>query len=608
MSQGSLFTSAGPEWVDDPRMVKPTQVDSWARWVQQSPELVLDYESDGLDTRRGARSFMVGCYAPDKGAKVLDLRLVPRGLEALRASLKARTGVTIGHNLKHELSHSWALGTDIGGTLWDNQAASFALDERRPSHAQDELVRTLLKRGTPACAALHAYMNATFGTLKRGHHENPNSLEVPYNAEDVTDAWDLYQLFKRDAERVGLTHVITTDSELCRPVTEMEQTGIRFDVEKTKALAAKLTEQRANAARSIAKFLGRPLNIASHQALFGLLYGEWRIPMHADLEKQGKLDDDVLAWMTTLPSITAEQRSCIEMVRDWREADKLVDTFLLPWLYEHSIDGILYPNLNLCVADTRRFTADNPNLQNIPARGELGKLIRALFIALFPDWECYSYDYSQVEYRVFADAAGEPRLVKGYRTDPKFDIHAEVAAILREVVEILRDDAKHVNFGILYGMGVDKLARKLRCSRERAKAIMDAYMARIPSAKALKRRLETEVKAKGCVTTKLGGRRHMLPDESYKALNTYCQMTSADVIRRALVRAYKGRLPKWGMRFQLQVHDELLFGMPGKREDHTEALRFISEAMETNPEFTLPLRVEGERFAPSWGKKELVTL
>lgn len=607
MSQGSLFTSAGPEWVDDPRMVKATQVDSWARWVAQAPELVLDYESDGLDTRRGARSFMVGCYAPDKGAKVLDLRLVPRGLEALRASLKARTGVTIGHNLKHELSHSWALGTDIGGTLWDNQAASFALDERRPSHAQDELVHTLLKRGTPACAALHAYMNATFGSVKRGHHENPNALEVPYNAEDVTDAWDLYQLFKRDAERVGLTGVITTDSELCRPVTEMEQTGVRFDVEKTKALATRLAEQRSQAAKSIAAFLGRPLNIASHQSLFGLLYGEWRLPMHADLEKQGKLDDDVLAWMTTLP-ISDGQRALIEHVRDWREADKLVDTFLLPWLYEHSINGILYPNLNLCVADTRRFTADNPNLQNIPARGALGKLIRELFVALLTDGETYSFDYSQVEYRVFADASGEARLVQGYRKDPKFDIHAEVAAILREVIEILRDDAKHLNFGILYGMGIEKLARKLRCSRERAKAIMDAYMARIPSAKALKRRLEAEVRAKGCVTTKLGGRRHMTSDESYKALNTYCQMSSADVIRRALVRAYKTRRPEWGMRFQLQVHDELLFSLPGKRADHDEPLRFITDAMENNPEFTLPLRVEGERFAPSWGKKELVVL
>lgn len=612
MSQGNLFGAPPPEWVDDPRMVKANQIESWARWVQHSPELVLDYESDGLDTRRGASSFMVGCFAPDKGAKVLDLRLAPNALEPFRRALKARTGVTIGHNLKHELSHSWQLGTDIGGTLWDNQAASFALDERRKSHAQDSLVHELLKRGTPQAAALAAYMEATFGTAKRGHHENPNALEVPYNAEDVTDAWDLYRYLRPQAERIGLVELITTDSELCRPVSEMEMTGVPLDLPATRALADELSEVRAQAAKLITRTLGRSVNIASHTDLFGLLYGEWQLPMHADLEKVGKLDDDVLAWMLTLP-LTSNQATVIEAIRDWREADKLVDTFLLPWLYEHSIDGVLYPNLNLCVADTRRFTADNPNLQNVPSRGTLGKRIRKLFIQLM-NWTSYSADYSQVEYRIFADAAGEPRLVKGYREVAGFDIHAEVAEMLRAVIEITRDDAKHTNFGILYGMGIDKLARKLRCSRDRAKAILDAYMAKIPSAKGLKRELDKQVRARGYVETKLRGRRHMTSDESYKALNTYCQMSSADVLRRALVRAYRNvrsvgahgtNVP---CKFQLQVHDELLFRLEGPPEEHGPTLKTIVTAMETNPEFKLPLRVEMERFEPSWGQKALVSV
>ncbi len=616
MSQGSLFDAAAPapEWVDDPRMVTPTQVEAWARWVAQSPELVLDYETDGLEAIRGHRAFMVGCFAPDKGAKIVDLRLLPQALPALKDALAARTGVTIVHNAKNELSHSWALGTDIGGTLWDNQAASFAIDERRESHGQKELCR-MFGVPTPMADALEAYMQATFGTKDRGHQNNPNSLEVPYNAEDVSCAWELYVRQKRQATETGVLSVVQTDSELTRPVTEMENTGVRLDMDGARALLAELQDARASAYKALCSSYGSRVDPASHTEVFGILYGHWGIPMHHDVEKVGKLDDDVLSWMLTVPDVKADARrvAFIEALRDWREYDKLIDTYLLPWLYEHQLNGVLYPHLNLTAAGTRRFTAEKPNLQNIPARSKLGKRMRQLLVS-FVGCTSYSFDYSQVEYRTFAHCAGERRLIDGYRNSRKFDIHTAVAEVLNAMVaglNLIRDDAKHLNFGILYGMGIDKLARKLGVSKDKAKAILDTYMRGIPSVQALKNKLKAEVRRKGYVTSVLGGRRHLRPEEDYKALNTLCQMTAADIIRRAMVQTYRaarhGRThgpSPWGMKFQLQVHDELLFSLPGEYEAHGPTLKAVTTAMEDMPMFEVPMLVEGERFAPSWGQKE----
>lgn len=608
--QGGLFDSMGPPpamWVDDPRLVRPHQLEAWGNWIQGAPELVLDYETDGLVPRDGHRPFMVGAFSPDKGAKVVDLRLTPQALEALRVALRGRTGTTIVHNAKNELGMSWAMGTDIGGKLWDNQAASFAYDERRDSHGQKELCK-LFGFPTPMADALGAYMQATFGNTERGHHHNPNALEVPYNCEDVESAWRIYERQKADCQRAGLLDVVEIDSEVCRPICEMENTGINLDVGAATRLLEELTEARAACYKTICAAVGRPVDPSSHQALFGVLYGHWGLPMHHDVEKVGKLDDDVLAWMTTLPQVREDSArlTFVEGVRDWREYDKMIGTYLLPWLYEHARNGILYPHLNTTVATTKRLSADSPNLQNIPARGTLGKRVRALIVAMMGH-ETYSFDYSQVEYRTFAHCSGEPRLVKGYRDLPDFDIHASVSDLLNSLVAglgMLRDDGKHVNFGILYGMGIDKLSRKLRCSKDRAKKILDAYMQGIPTVRALKKRLEREVQTKGYVSSVLGGRRHLNPNEAYKALNTLCQMTAAEIIRHAMVQAYRRRPA--GLKFQLQVHDELLFSIPGPKEEHGPALATVKAAMEDMPKFNVPMRVDGERFAPNWAKKETV--
>lgn len=601
MGLGASLLS-GPEWVEDKRMVRPEQLDGWMRWLRDSPELVVDYESDGLDTRRGARSFMVGAYAPDRGAKVADLRLLgDPGYRAAVDGLSKRTGVTIVHNGKHEVAHSRALGFELGGKLWDNQAASFAEDERGP-HGQKDLIETRLKRVPVMSRTIHDWMETNLGTSQRGHELNPNSLEVPYNAEDVTDAWDLYTHFKERAARAGLTDAVFVDSELCRPVVEMETTGLRLDMDLCAELSAQYQTERAAILNKVRGMVGN-VDLHSHQELFGLLYGRLGMPMHKDLEKKGKLDEDVLAWMLSLDDIPDTARQVIEGVREYRELDKLDGTYLMPWMYEHSIDGRLYPNLNMTVAGTRRFTADSPNLQNVPTRTDLAKQVRAAFLE---DVGCttYAFDYSQVEYRMYVHYSREPALVKGYRESPSFDVHQMVA----EMLGIPRPAAKHINFGIVYGMGIDKLSRKLLLTRGAAKEILERYFTMIPSVKRLKRELADQVKGKGYVRTVYGTRRHLTQDEDYKALNTACQMTAADLLRRALVRV--GPVVRAaGGRLKLQVHDEVLFRLPGTdTREHMPVLLAVQEAMERAPEFCVPIRVECQKWVGNWAAKEKVPL
>lgn len=596
--QLSLVDASPPEvrWIDDKRLVKPNQLEAFARWVATTPEIVLDYETDGLDAKRGCKPFMAGFHAPDKGTKIVELRLTgEQGLQAVRDGLKARTGLTIVHGGKNELSMSKPLGVEIGGKLWDNHAAAFALNEIRDGvdgeegHSQKSLVHSELKRETPYAAAIRTWMAANLGTHKTGHQKNPLTLEVPYNAEDVQDAWDLYCHFKPQLERAGMTKLVETDSELCRCVNEMEQTGILFDTARARELADDFATQIVSHAKEVNRLAGRSINASSHKELFGLLYGDLKFPMHSDIEKHGKLDDDVLEWFKTL-DVATPHVPLIDHLQTLRELDKLHGTYLLPWVYEHSYKGRLFPNLNEYIARTRRFTADSPNLQNIPNRTKLGKLIRSVFMC-DPGYTTYSCDYSQIEFRFFAHYADEPALTMGFIESALFDIHEEISRLL----EVVRADGKHLNFGCLYGMGVEKLARKLRCSKERAKTLLNAYYARFPKIKALRHRLEAEIRAKGYVRDVFGGRRHLTPAESYKGLNSLCQMSAANLIRSAMTRVYP-LVKSFGGDMLLQIHDELLFRLPGVPEDHKQQLAEIRHVMKDYPRMRIPVLTDTEYY------------
>lgn len=601
--QGSLFTMADApmRWpVEDKRLVKPDQLTLLASWLLEAPELFVDYETTGLDARKGHKPFCVGLFSPNAGAKVVDFRYLGEpGLRAVRDGLGKRpaTKRTIAFNCQFETGMSRALGFELGGKLWDPMMAAFAVNELRPDYgefgafSQKALCWHELHVDPVQAKAVNAWRSNN-GNPSYDHV--PAELMVPYQCEDVELGWKLHSALLKQVQGNYQMDLVQTDSDLGRVVSDLEARGVQLDVAKAKGLIDRFQAERKHFTKEAFTALGRPFDLGSDTALFGILYGELGFPMHADLEKKGKLDKPVLQWMMSLPQCDDRKRHLIQAVLEVRELDVLIDTFLLPWVYQWSKDGILYPNLNMRGARTRRFSAQDPNMQNVPTRTERGAMVRECIVSR-DGWSTYSLDLSQAEYRAFTHYSRDPVLTNGYKTQRDFDIHAQVAAMLG----VKRKDGKNLNFGLLYGMGKDKLARSLLRSKADAEQLLNAYYARIPGIKRLKGELEGQVRRFGYIKDVFGGRRHLSVNDAYKALNSLCQMTVGNMIRRAMVRSYP-IIKRAGGYLLLQIHDELAPEFPGDG-GHEQVLDQIREqAMEAFPEFSVPTVADVQRWTPSW--------
>lgn len=632
----SLFTPDEPVTGDfacitDKRLVQAADLPKLVNWVRDSPELMLDWETTGVKVRQGYRAFMAGFYAPDLGARIVDFRHLPEaGVAAVRDGLLARgQRTTVAFNSGFEHSHAQALGIKMG-PMWCSLSAAYATNELRKDYGefgkltQKALVHHELGVVPKYAIALDTWIHANVGRSDKGgpsyYNLAPPTLMVPYCCEDLETGWQLHKKLEKQVIANGQEELVRTDSALGPIIEEMQQRGMRLNVPRAMELVGIFSAELKKSVKIMFEALGHAFDYESHQKVFGILYGELHLPMHKDQEKAGSVDDDVIAWMLTLPQVKESPRltAFLTALDDAREFVKLKNTYLLPWIYEWMKDGILYPNLNLTVARTRRFTADNPNLQNIPVRTKWARELRKLFISR-DDFTTYSMDESQAEYRAFAHYSQDPGLLAAYRSSRKADLHKEVS----DWLEVDRDTVgKHLNFGMVYGLGEDKLSRKLLRPVNETKAILAKYHKRFTGIASLKAELKIQVARYGYVRDVFGGRRHMTPDEAYKGINSICQMTVANMIRRSMVRA-DPLIKAAGGHLLMQVHDELVVELPGTqreapehlnephthivRKDHLATLKHIrEEAMEDFPEFSVPIISSCDRWAPNWYDTESV--
>ncbi len=599
------------EQIDDPRLVQPRQLTAMVEWAKLSKELFIDYETTGLNPRKGHCPFSCQFFAPDKGAKMVDFRyLGDNGRAAVKDAVSNRTGRTIAFNMSFETRMSRALGFEVGGQLWDPMVAAYALNESRPNHAtwgpltQKALVHHELKKEPSFAFAVKSWLQSHTGQDEAHYEDVPPELIVPYGCEDVEQGFELYQRLSKQVTSCSMDSLVLTDSKLTDVVSRMEDRGLQFDEEYARGLIDRFSVEWKAAYQKAKTALGYDFDIGKDQQLFGILYGDFKMPMHKDTEKQGKLDKIVLGWMLTLPQLTPTQRAFLEAVLDWRELDKLLNTYLRPWVYEWQENGIVYPNLNYCGPETRRFSASDPNLQNVPTRTDRGALLRGCFRTR-KGFSTYSMDESQAEFRFFTHYSKDTRLVAAYRNNRDTDIHE----IVSQILGVIRKVGKNLNFGLLYGMGIDKLARELSATLKRmvsgaeAKLLRETYFVKIPNIRILQKEIEASIRSNGYVQSMFGGRRHLTVQESYKGLNTLMQMTVADLMRKAMVIA-DGILRKAGGHLLLQVHDEIPFELPGEdTREHVPTLKEIRhEAMENYPQVTVPLVASVEKWAPRWSE------
>ncbi len=386
----------------------------------------------------------------------------------------------------------------------------------------------------------------------------------------------------------------------------MEEAGVKLDCEVLAAMSQRLEREINSKAREIYDKSDVEFNINSPKQLGDVLFNKLNLPKPFKYGK-GKTISTAVDVLEGL----AGEHEVPRMVLDYRQLSKLKSTYVdaLPVLV-NSCTSRLHTTFNMAGSATGRLSSTNPNLQNIPIRTELGREIRAAFIAE-PGHVLLAADYSQIELRLLAHFSGDKLLVEAYRTGE--DIHTLTASQVFGVPPLMinpehRRRAKAVNFGIVYGLSAFGLSQQLGIDTKEAKQFIDAYFEKYSGVREFIDATLEQARRDQKVTT-LFGRVRPIPDIHSKnfnlrgfaertAVNTPLQGTAADLIKIAMIRIdAELRERKLRSRMLLQVHDELVFEVP---EDEVDTMkRLVSERMENVHPLKVPLKVE-VGVGPNW--------
>jgi len=368
---------------------------------------------------------------------------------------------------------------------------------------------------------------------------------------------------------------------LVHVLAAMECEGLKLDAERLAEVGAGFGERIATLEEEIFELAGEEFTIGSPQQVGRILFEKLGLTRKRRGKTGFSTDARVLAQIS-------DEHPVVEKIESWRELTKLKNTYLdsLPDLIDPET-GRVHTTFNQAATTTGRLSSTNPNLQNIPIRTEIGRPVRACFVAE-GDARLLSADYSQVELRVLAHVADEEVLKEIFRAGE--DVHAATAAevfdISREEIDVgQRSKAKMVNFGIVYGLTGFGLADRLNIPRKEAEEFVARYLERFPAVRAFRERVVERAQEEGYVRT-LMGRRRSIPElrsgnpntrrlGERLAVNTVIQGTAADIIKVAMIRC-QAALGETGARTRLvlQIHDELLFeGPPGEMDEATELVR-----------------------------------
>jgi DNA polymerase-1 len=395
----------------------------------------------------------------------------------------------------------------------------------------------------------------------------------------------------------GLTDLFQeVELPLVRVLREMEQAGLKLDTERLREISARVKAEADGLEREIFELCGEEFMLGSPRQLEEVLFGK----LGLSRKRRGKTGYSTDA--RVLQAIRHEH-PVIEKIERWRELTKLAQTYLdaLPGLIAG--DGRLHTTFNQTAATTGRLSSNNPNLQNIPIRTELGREIRACFVAE-PGNLLVSADYSQVELRLLAHIAGEDVLKEIFRKGE--DVHTATACRVfgvtpEQIDPGMRSKAKMINYGIVYGLSAWGMADRLDIPQEEADDFIRRYLDGFPAVARFIEQTIAQGTEHGYVST-LFGRRRQVPElrarrwEMRKqgerfAVNMVIQGTAADIMKVAMVRCDQA-LREAGLRTRmiLQIHDELLFEGPEAEAEQVQALatRQMSEAFAMDP----PLAVE----------------
>lgn len=507
----------------------------------------------------------------------------------------------VGQNLKYDLLVLSHYGVEVAGPLFDTMLAHYVVQPEQ-RHNMDLLAEKYLHYRTIPIEALIGS-----GRTQRNMADLEPKDIVDYACEDADVTLRLYPILKEEMEKYEVTSVFThIEMPLLPVLARMERNGVRLDTAALEETGRNFTERMQQLETDIYELAGHEFTITSPKQVGAVLFDELQISAKVKKTKTGQYStsEEVLESLR-------DKHPIVEKILQHRALKKLLSTYVeaLPKLI-HPETGHIHTSFNQAVTATGRLSSSNPNLQNIPVRGEDGREIRRAFVP--EEGEVFfSADYSQIELRIMAHLSQDPHMVADFNSG--LDIHAATAARIfhKPVEEVDRDErrkAKTANFGIIYGISAFGLSERMGVSRGEAKELIENYFATYPKVREYMNESIERAKQTGYITTQFGRRRYLADINAgnatvrgyaeRNAVNAPIQGTAADIIKLAMVAIDRRlREEKLQTRMILQVHDELNFSVPPTELEQVRHL--VVEEMERAFQMKVPLVAEcGE--GPNW--------
>jgi DNA polymerase-1 len=526
-------------------------------------------------------------YLPLEGAVSKEGARVSEGeaIDEIRIHLEADAVEKRGHDLKRVMIALSRMGIKLKGLGLDTMVASYVINPSRRNHDLDDLSIEFLDEKLPPSSGSPEKGMGIEGHLRRCCAEALASMRISEIFLDRLREGSLEGLFRE------------LEMPLIEVLAEMEMNGVRVDLEMLKSLSTELEYRLQLIQKEIFELAGEEFNIHSHQQLSQILFERLKLPVIKKTKTGFGTDVEVLEELSKTHDLPAK-------ILEYRSLSKLKSTYIdaLPKLVNPST-GRIHTTFNQAVAATGRLTSSDPNLQNIPIRGELGKRIRSAFVAE-DGWWMFSADYNQVELRILAHLSKDPILVEAFRR--RQDVHqrtaSEIFGVSPEMVnEQMRRQAKVINFGIIYGMSPYGLSKALGVETKVAQAYIEGYFQRYRGVKDYIEATIEKARRDGYVETLLGRRRNLQEINSSNkaarrfaervAINTPIQGTAADMIKKAMIKIHS-HMKERGLRSRmiLQIHDELLFEVPKEEREIMEEL--VLRDMQEVERLDVPLVVD----------------
>jgi len=569
-------------------------LDALVAELRDAEAVSLDLETTGLDPiEAGIVGFALSCepcvghYVPvgHEGLDVPAQLPLAEVLDALRPIVESESPKIIGQNLKYDLIVLHRHGMYPRGISFDSMIASHLVHPEERRHNLDQIVLTYLGQSMVTYEEV-AGKDGSFAAV-------PVDRATVYAAEDAEVVQRLCEPLTRDLEKRNLTRLFhDVEIPLVPVLARMEEHGILVDSDILEAQGDELRTELQIVEADLMELAGGPFNPNSPKQVGEILFERLGLPI-VDRTKTGP------STSARVLSVLAEQHPFPGKLLEHRELKKLLTTYIdqLPKAI-HPSTGRIHTSFHQTTTATGRLSSSEPNLQNIPTRSEIGGRIRTAFVA--PEGSRFvAADYSQIELRLLAHFAEDERLIEAFHAG--LDLHRLTASVVfglpeEQVPDQLRDAAKRINFGILYGISPFGLARDLGIPQSEAKGYIDRFFSAYPRAREYIDRMIERATETGYAETILG-RRRPLPSlasrnvarrnfDRRNAINTPIQGSAADLIKLAMIE-----IDRWieeqraPAKMILQIHDELVFEI--EEDALPEATAVIAEKMEG----VLPLRV-----------------